>query len=106
MRYHLESTLPINAFQPLGGKHSPFKQRMTLEGGGGGGGGVFSSITNGISDVLGTSGSGGGVLGALAEFDKGVSNVIPGGWGTIGTIAATYVAGPLGAAAAQGIQVS
>jgi ElaB/YqjD/DUF883 family membrane-anchored ribosome-binding protein len=104
MRYHLESTLPINAFQPLGGKHSPFKQRMTLEGGGGGGGGVFSSVTNAISDVLGTSGSGGGILGGLAEFDKGVSNVIPGGWGTIGTAVATYFGGPLGAAAAQGIE--
>lgn len=74
MRYHLESTLPINAFQPVGGKYSPFKQRMTLEGGGGG---VISSVTNSISDALGTSGSGGGILGGLAEFDKGVSNVIP-----------------------------
>ena len=37
MRYHLESTLPIHAFQPLGGRHSPFKHGMTLEGGGGGG---------------------------------------------------------------------
>jgi len=102
MRYHLESTLPINAFQPLGGRYSPFKQRMTLEGGGGGG--VFSSVTNAISDALGTSGDGGGLLGGLAEFDKGVSNVIPGGWGTIGTAVATYFGGPLGAAAAQGIE--
>jgi len=77
---------------------------MTLEGGGGGGGGVFSSVTNAISDVLGTSGGGGGVLGALADFDKGVSNVIPGGWGTIGTAVATYFGGPLGAAAAQGVE--
>jgi hypothetical protein len=101
MKYHLESTLPINAFQPVGGKYSPFKQRMTLEGGGGG---VISSVTNSISDALGTSGSGGGILGGLAEFDKGVSNVIPGGWGTIGTAVATYFGGPLGAAAAQGIE--
>jgi len=36
MRYHLESTLPIHAFNPLGGRHSPFKHGMTLEGGGGG----------------------------------------------------------------------
>lgn len=101
MRYHLESTLPIHAFQPVGGRHSPFKHGMTLEGGGGG---IISSVTDSISDALGTSGSGGGILGGLAEFDKGVSNVIPGGWGTIGTAVATYFGGPLGAAAAQGIE--
>jgi ElaB/YqjD/DUF883 family membrane-anchored ribosome-binding protein len=74
---------------------------MTLEGGGGG---IISSVTDSISDALGTSGSGGGILGGLAEFDKGVSNVIPGGWGTIGTAVASYFGGPLGAAAAQGIE--
>jgi hypothetical protein len=37
MRYSLESELPINAFQPRGGR-GPFSRGMTLEGGGKGGG--------------------------------------------------------------------
>jgi len=57
MRYHLESTLPIHAFQPLGGRHSPFKHGMTLEGGGGGGilggiGDAIGGIAEGIGDAL------------------------------------------------------
>lgn len=101
MRYHLESTLPIHAFQPIGGRHSPFKHGMTLEGGGGGG--IISAITDPISDVLGTSGDGGGILGAvedvgqavggaLAEVDKAVGDVVPGGWGTVAAIAIPYAA--------------
>lgn len=101
MRYHLESTLPIHAFQPLGGRHSPFKHGMTLEGGGGGG--IVSAITDPISDVLGTSGGGGGILGgiedigqavggALADVDKAVGDTIPGGWGTVAAIAVPYLA--------------
>ena len=101
MRYHLESTLPIHAFQPVGGRHSPFKRSMTLEGGGGGG--IISAITDPISDVLGTSGGGGGILGAiedvgqavggaLADVDKAVGDTIPGGWGTVASIAVPYAA--------------
>lgn len=101
MRYHLESTLPIHAFQPVGGRHSPFKHGMTLEGGGGGG--IISAITDPISDVLGTSGDGGGILGAvedvgqavggaLADVDKAVGDTIPGGWGTIAAVAVPYAA--------------
>lgn len=68
-----------------------------------GGGGSFnpvSAITNTISSALGTDGGGGGLLGAaasidpgpaigsgLAELDKGV-NQIPGGWYTVGGLAA------------------
>jgi len=90
MRYHLESTLPIHAFQPLGGRHSPFKQGMTLEGGGGGG--IVSAITDPISSALGTDGGGGGVLGALADVDKAVGDTVPGGWGTIAAVAVPYAA--------------
>jgi hypothetical protein len=90
MRYHLESTLPIHAFQPLGGRHSPFKQGMTLEGGGGGG--IVSAITDPISSALGTDGGGGGVLGALADVDKAVGDTVPGGWGTIAAVAVPYLA--------------
>ena len=101
MRYHLESTLPIHAFQPVGGRHSPFKRSMTLEGGGGGG--IISAITDPISDVLGTSGGGGGILGAiedvgqsigsaLADVDKAVGDTVPGGWGTVAAIAVPYLA--------------
>jgi len=90
MRYHLESTLPIHAFQPLGGRHSPFKHGMTLEGGGGGG--IISAITDPISSVLGTDGGGGGILGALADVDKAVGDTVPGGWGTIAAVAVPYLA--------------
>ena len=48
MRYTLESTLPINAFSPRGGR-SPFSLGMTLEGGGGGG--IIESIGGAISDA-------------------------------------------------------
>ena len=85
MRYHLESTLPIHAFRPLGGRHSPFKHGMTLEGGGGGGG-----ILGGIGDAIG--GIAEGIGDALAGVDKAVGDVVPGGWGTIAAIAVPYAA--------------
>jgi hypothetical protein len=87
MRYNLESTLPIHAFQPLGGRHNPFKQRMTLEGGN-----PVSFITDPISSVLGTDGGGGGLMGALADVDKAVGNTIPGGWATVAAVAVPYAA--------------
>lgn len=89
MRYNLESTLPINAFSPRGGR-GPFSRGMTLEGGGGN---PISAITNPISKALGTSGGGGGLMGALAGLDKTVGNTIPGGWGTLGTVAASMIPG-------------
>ena len=66
----------------------------------GGGGGGFSGITDAISSGLGTDGSGGGALGALASIDPGPAigsagasidqavNQIPGGWYTVGALAA------------------
>ena len=83
MRYNLESTLPIHAFQPLGGRHSPFKHGMTLEGGGGG-------IISGIGDAIG--GIAEGVGDALAGVDDFVGDTIPGGWGTVAAIAVPYAA--------------
>ena len=50
-------------------------------------GGVVSGVTDTISSALGTDGGGGGVLGGLASLDKGV-NQIPGGWITVGGLAA------------------
>jgi hypothetical protein len=106
MRYNLESTLPIHAFQPLGGRHNPFKQRMTLEGGGGGGffggvvdavGGAFEGIgdaiggaAEGVGDFIG--GAAEGVGDAFAGIDDFVGDVIPGGWGTVAAIAVPYAA--------------
>jgi hypothetical protein len=106
MRYNLESTLPIHAFQPLGGRHNPFKQRMTLEGGGGGGvlGGIGDAIggaVQGIGDAIGGAaegvgdfigGAAEGVGDALASVDEFVGDVIPGGWGTVAAIAVPYAA--------------
>ena len=106
MRYNLESTLPIHAFQPLGGRHNPFKQRMTLEGGGGGG--VFGAIgdaiggaVEGIGDAIGGAaegigdfigGAAEGVGDAFASIDDFVGDVIPGGWGTVAAVAVPYAA--------------
>lgn len=49
MRYGLDSTLPINAFSPRGGRN-PFARGMTLEGGGGGIP-IISDVVNAVSDV-------------------------------------------------------
>ena len=81
MRYTLESMLPERAFQPRGGR---FGKGMTLEGGGN----PISAVTDSISSVLGTDGGGGGILGGLADLDKFVGNEIPGGWVTVGGLAA------------------
>jgi len=90
MRYHLESTLPIHAFQPLGGRHSPFKHGMTLEGGGGG---IISSIGDafsGVGDAL--SGVFESIDSNLVNLDKTVGDVVPGGWATVAAIAVPYAA--------------
>ena len=79
-------------------KHSgwTWELRRTPFGGGGGGG-----ILDSVSSALGTDGSGGGALGALASIDPGpaigsglasvdktVNDNIPGGWITVGALAA------------------
>jgi hypothetical protein len=68
--------------------------------GGGGGGGFISAVTDPISSAIGTDGGGGGVLGALASVDPGPAigsglaqvdqavNQVPGGWYTVGGLAA------------------
>ena len=74
----------------------------------GGGGGIISSITDPISSALGTDGGGGGALGALAGLDKTVNNNIPGGWITVGALAAggaalAYAPEVMALAASEGI---
>lgn len=107
MRYNLESTLPINAFSPRGGR-SPFNHGMTLEGGGGGGG-VLKPITNAVGSVAkGVTQAVKGVVqpvynatlkqipgvdNALVNLDKSVGKAIPGGWGTIASVAASFIPG-------------
>ena len=49
-----------------------------------GGGNPLDSVSN----ALGTDGGGGGLLGGLAQVDKAVNNNIPGGWITVGGLAA------------------
>ena len=106
MRYNLESTLPINAFSPRGGR-SPFNHGMTLEGGGGGGivgsvGKVFSGVAKGVTDVAkgvvqpvynATLKNIPGVDNALVGLDKAVGKAIPGGWGTLASTAAAFIPG-------------
>jgi hypothetical protein len=75
------------------GKRTPF-------GSGGGGWNPIAAITDPISSALGTDGGGGGILGGLASIDPGPAiggglaqvdkavNQIPGGWYTVGGLAA------------------
>ena len=69
-------------------KHSGWTWELKRTPFGGGGGGIISSITDPISSALGTDGGGGGLLGGLAQVDKAVNNNIPGGWITVGGLAA------------------
>ena len=84
MRYHLESTLPIRAFNPLGGRHSPFKHGMTLEGG----------ALDTVGDVIGGTieAVGGGIQSGLSSANEFVKEEIPGGWATVAAIAVPYAA--------------
>jgi len=99
-------------------KHSgwTWELRRTPFGGGGGGG-----ILDSVSSALGTDGSGGGALGALASIDPGpaignglaqvdqaVNKNIPGGWITVGGLAAgglalAYAPEVMALAASEGI---
>ena len=102
MRYNLESTLPINAFSPRGGR-SPFNHGMTLEGGGGGVvgkviGGAAKAVTNVVKGVVqpvynATHKNIPGVDSALVNLDKSVGKAIPGGWGTVASVAASFIPG-------------
>lgn len=115
MRYNLESTLPINAFSPRGGR-SPFNHGMTLEGGGGGvvGGigkavgsvakpiakAVTSTFQNVVKPVYNaTLKQVPGVDNALKKLDDSVGKAIPGGWGTVAAIGASFIPGATLAAA-------
>jgi hypothetical protein len=85
---------------------------MTLEGGGGGG--IVGDIVGGIGDVF--EGVGNAISDVGVAIDEGVNDVVPGGWGTLGTIAAAVAAPYLlptlspamaaaaGAAAARGVE--
>jgi len=109
MRYNLESTLPINAFSPRGGR-GPFTRGMTLEGGGGGG--IVGGIVDAVGDVFEGAGKavesvGQAISDVGVAIDKGVNDVVPGGWVTVGTVAlmvaapyaAPYLAGETAVAA-------
>ena len=101
-------------------KHSGWTWDLKRTPFGGGGGGFISSITDPISSALGTSGGGGGALGALASIDPGPAigsglasvdkavNQIPGGWITVGGLAAgglalAYAPEVMALAASEGI---
>ena len=102
MRYNLESTLPIDAFKPRGGR-SPFSYGMTLEGGGGGFiGKALGSVAKGVTDVVkgvvqpiynATLKQIPGIDNALVNLDKSVGKAIPGGWGTVASVAASFIPG-------------
>jgi hypothetical protein len=105
MRYNLESTLPINAFSPRGGR-GPFSRGMTLEGGGGG---ILKPVTKAIGSVVkgatdvvkgvvqpvydATIRNIPGVDSALVNLDKSVGKAIPGGWGTVAAVASSFIPG-------------
>jgi hypothetical protein len=82
---------------------------MTLEGGGGGGGGVLAPVTNAVSGIVkgatdvvkgivqpvynATLKQIPGVDNALVNLDKSVGKAIPGGWGTVASVAASFIPG-------------
>jgi len=109
MRYNLESTLPIDAFSPRGGR-GPFARGMTLEGGGGGG--IGGGISRGLGKLVGGAAKvvaapfqavnevvkavpviGPAIDKALVGLDKAVGKTIPGGWGTVAAVATPFLPG-------------
>jgi hypothetical protein len=120
MRYNLESTLPINAFSPRGGR-GPFNHGMTLEGGGGGGG-ALGGITKGLGSIAkGLTGAVKGIVqpvynatlknipgvdNALVGLDKAVGKSIPGGWGTVAAVASSFIPGSQLALMSNGLLTS
>ena len=138
MRYTLDSMLPLGAFQPRGGV---FAKGMALHGGGGipivsdvvdfvgdaasSVGDVLGNVVEGVGDAVEDVGGfvqdiGQGAIDAVSDvgvfLDDAVNDIVPGGWGTVGTVAATIVApyalpalspalaAGIGAATAQGIE--
>jgi hypothetical protein len=76
-------------------KHSGWTWDLKRTPFGGGGGGFISDIGNsignavsGVGDTLASIDPGPAIGQGLAELDKGVKNTVPGGWGTLGAIAA------------------
>jgi hypothetical protein len=101
MRYTLESTLPLGAFEHCGDR------RIKLYGGGGGFiedvvGGISDAVSSvgdfvgdavsGIGDVLASVDPGPMIGDVGATVDDAVGDVIPGGWATVGAVATAVVA--------------
>ena len=104
MRYNHFSFLPIDAFQPILG-------RMRLHGGGGDPVSAISDAVSSIGDSISSSVSNTAQsIGDVGnQIDQSVNNDIPGGWATVGAVAATVAtAGAAGAfdAAAAGADVA
>jgi hypothetical protein len=100
MRYNLESTLPINAFSPRGGR-GPFSYGMTLEGGGGGIP-IISDVVNVVSDV---GEAVGGAIGDVGSFidDAVIQPAIQDPVGTVVKIGAIAAAPATGGASLYAI---
>jgi hypothetical protein len=101
MRYTLESTLPLGAFEHCGDR------RIKLYGGGGGFiedvvGGISDAVSSvgdfvgdtfeGVGDVLASVDPGPMIGDVGVTIDEGVNDVVPGGWGTVAAAAAMVVA--------------
>ena len=86
MRYHLETMLPLGAFEHCGNRH------IKLYGGGGSWNPVtiienaVSSVGDVVSDVVQGAGD------VLADVDDFVGDTIPGGWTTVASVAVPYAA--------------
>lgn len=102
MRYNHFTMLPERAFQKRG---FGFTRPSTLEGGGGG---IISSIGNAVSSAVSGIGHavedvGKSVSNVGVGIDKSVRSAVPGGWATIGAVAATVLtAGAASGALAAG----
>lgn len=99
MRYGLDSTLPINAFSPRGGR-GPFSLGMTLEGGGGIP--IISDVVNAVSDVGEAVGGAIGDVGAFID-DAVIQPAIDDPVGTVVKIGAIAAAPATGGASLYAI---
>lgn len=103
MRYGLDSTLPLGAFEHCGNRHIKLY-------GGGGGWNPIPSVTNAVSGFIGTSGGGGGILGTISSIGgavktaaQQVGDVVVNDYKTVGGVVQSLSHGQIGEAIGKAV---